>query len=143
MAGVEDFAMSDIGFLPDPCALPEQRKNKKEQLVYVPFSGVGRVLYDKDAIYVDLGGSHGFQAQLWSLTLLPIQRQAQYTMGTVKEMVRQHCLYLCVLSCGTLLRLLWTILFLFSIKAQISQLSSTHLIFSLYLSTWYISEGTR
>ncbi|XP_072875073.1 ribosome biogenesis protein BMS1 homolog isoform X1 [Chlorocebus sabaeus] len=85
--GVEDFAMSDIGFLPDPCALPEQRKNKKEQLVYVPFSGVGRVLYDKDAIYVDLGGSHGFQAQLWSLTLLPIQRQAQYTMGTVKEML--------------------------------------------------------
>lgn len=62
--GVEDFAMSDIGFLPDPCALPEQRKNKKEQLVYVPFSGVGRVLYDKDAIYVDLGGSHSFQASV-------------------------------------------------------------------------------
>ncbi|XP_033064925.1 ribosome biogenesis protein BMS1 homolog isoform X2 [Trachypithecus francoisi] len=51
-----------------PCAIPEQQKkrclNKKEQLVYVPLSGVGRVLYDKDAVYVDLGGSHGFQASL-------------------------------------------------------------------------------
>ncbi|XP_065376841.1 arf-GAP with GTPase, ANK repeat and PH domain-containing protein 5-like isoform X1 [Macaca fascicularis] len=66
--GVEDFAMSDVSFLPDPCALPEQRKkrclNEKEQLVYVPLSGVGRVLYDKDAVCVDLGGSHGFQASL-------------------------------------------------------------------------------
>ncbi|XP_017703089.1 PREDICTED: ribosome biogenesis protein BMS1 homolog isoform X1 [Rhinopithecus bieti] len=73
MPGVEDFAMSDIGS-PDPCALPEQRKkrclNKKEQLVYAPLSGVGRVLYDKDAVFVDLGGSHGFQAQLnWPLKL--------------------------------------------------------------------------
>ncbi|XP_007960696.1 ribosome biogenesis protein BMS1 homolog isoform X2 [Chlorocebus sabaeus] len=81
--GVEDFAMSDIGFLPDPCALPEQRKNKKEQLVYVPFSGVGRVLYDKDAIYVDLGGSHGFQAQLnWPPKLegeLTVENNDMYT----------------------------------------------------------------
>lgn len=57
--------MSDISFLPDPCALPEQQKkrclNEKEKLVYAPLSGVGGVLYDKDAVYVDLGGSHGFQ----------------------------------------------------------------------------------
>nr|XP_011748040.1 ribosome biogenesis protein BMS1 homolog [Macaca nemestrina] len=36
--------------------------NEKEKVVYVPLSGVGRVLYDKDAVYVDLSGSHGFQA---------------------------------------------------------------------------------
>ncbi|KAF6107648.1 BMS1 ribosome biogenesis factor [Phyllostomus discolor] len=63
--GVGDFAVSDISFLPDPCALPEQQKkrclNEKEKLVYAPLSGVGGVLYDKDAVYVDLGGSHGFQ----------------------------------------------------------------------------------
>lgn len=57
--------MSDVSFLPDPCALPEQQKkrclNEKEKLVYAPLSGVGGVLYDKDAVYVDLGGSHGFQ----------------------------------------------------------------------------------
>ncbi|XP_066205036.1 ribosome biogenesis protein BMS1 homolog [Saccopteryx leptura] len=63
--GVGDFAVRDISFLPDPCALPEQQKkrclNEKEKLVYAPLSGVGGVLYDKDAVYVDLGGSHGFQ----------------------------------------------------------------------------------
>lgn len=57
--------MSDISLLPDPCALPEQQKkrclNEKEKLVYAPLSGVGGVLYDKDAVYVDLGGSHAFQ----------------------------------------------------------------------------------
>ncbi|KAK2495980.1 hypothetical protein MC885_002967, partial [Smutsia gigantea] len=65
MPGVGDFAVSDVSFLPDPCALPEQQKkrclNEKEKLVYAPLSGVGGVLYDKDAIYVDLGGSHGFR----------------------------------------------------------------------------------
>lgn len=65
MPGVGDFAVSDVSFLPDPCALPQQQKqrclNEKEKLVYAPLSGVGGVLYDKDAVYVDLGGSHGFQ----------------------------------------------------------------------------------
>lgn len=65
MPGVGDFVASDVSFLPDPCALPEQQKkrclNEKEKLVYAPLSGVGGVLYDKDAVYVDLGGSHGFQ----------------------------------------------------------------------------------
>nr|XP_045240589.1 ribosome biogenesis protein BMS1 homolog isoform X3 [Macaca fascicularis]XP_045240590.1 ribosome biogenesis protein BMS1 homolog isoform X3 [Macaca fascicularis] len=68
MPGVGDFAVSDISFLPDPCALPEQQKkrclNEKEKLVYAPLSGVGGVLYDKDAVYVDLGGSHGFQDEV-------------------------------------------------------------------------------
>lgn len=65
MPGVGDFAVSDVSFLPDPCSLPQQQKqrclNEKEKLVYAPLSGVGGVLYDKDAVYVDLGGSHGFQ----------------------------------------------------------------------------------
>ncbi|KAG8523099.1 Ribosome biogenesis protein BMS1 [Galemys pyrenaicus] len=65
MPGVGDFAVSDVSFLPDPCELPDQQKkrclNEKEKLVYAPLSGVGGVLYDKDAVYVDLGGSHGFQ----------------------------------------------------------------------------------
>lgn len=64
--------MSDISFLPDPCALPEQQKkrclNEKEKLVYAPLSGVGGVLYDKDAVYVDLGGSHGFQELVRAVT---------------------------------------------------------------------------
>ncbi|KFP88135.1 Ribosome biogenesis protein BMS1, partial [Apaloderma vittatum] len=65
MPGVGDFAVSDVSFLPDPCALPEQQKkrslNEKEKLVYAPLSGVGGIVYDKDAVYIDLGGSHAHE----------------------------------------------------------------------------------
>ncbi|XP_006018539.1 ribosome biogenesis protein BMS1 homolog isoform X2 [Alligator sinensis] len=65
MPGVGDFTVSDVSFLPDPCALPEQQKkrslNEKEKLIYAPLSGVGGVVYDKDAVYIDLGGSHAHQ----------------------------------------------------------------------------------
>lgn len=54
--------------LPDPCALPGDRSsktkqarrvlNEKERLLYAPFSGVGGIVYDKDAVYIELGGSH-------------------------------------------------------------------------------------
>uniref|UniRef100_A0A8C2TPB0 BMS1 ribosome biosis factor n=1 Tax=Coturnix japonica TaxID=93934 RepID=A0A8C2TPB0_COTJA len=62
MPGVGDFTVSDVSFLPDPCALPEQQKKRslseKEKLIYAPLSGVGGIVYDKDAVYIDLGGSH-------------------------------------------------------------------------------------
>ncbi|XP_063163770.1 ribosome biogenesis protein BMS1 homolog [Candoia aspera] len=62
MPGVGDFTVSDVSFLPDPCALPEHQKkrclNEKEKLIYAPLSGVGGLVYDKDAVYIDLGGSH-------------------------------------------------------------------------------------
>ncbi|XP_009996422.1 PREDICTED: ribosome biogenesis protein BMS1 homolog [Chaetura pelagica] len=68
MPGVGDFTVSDVSFLPDPCALPEQQKkrslNEKEKLVYAPLSGVGGIVYDKDAVYIDLGGSHAFQEEV-------------------------------------------------------------------------------
>uniref|UniRef100_A0A8C8RRV0 BMS1 ribosome biogenesis factor n=1 Tax=Pelusios castaneus TaxID=367368 RepID=A0A8C8RRV0_9SAUR len=67
MPGVGDFTVSDVSFLPDPCALPEQQKkrslNEKEKLIYAPLSGVGGVVYDKDAVYIDLGGSHAHQEE--------------------------------------------------------------------------------
>ena len=51
-----------MSFLPDPCPLPEQQKkralNECERLIYAPMSGVGGIVYDKDAVYIDLGGSH-------------------------------------------------------------------------------------
>ncbi|XP_028650983.1 LOW QUALITY PROTEIN: ribosome biogenesis protein BMS1 homolog [Erpetoichthys calabaricus] len=60
--GVGDFTVSDLSFLPDPCPLPEEQKkralNEKERLLYAPMSGVGGLVYDKDAVYIDLGGSH-------------------------------------------------------------------------------------
>ena len=51
-----------MSYLPDPCPLPEKEKkrslNQKERLIYAPMSGVGGIVYDKDAVYIDLGGSH-------------------------------------------------------------------------------------
>ncbi|XP_072138476.1 ribosome biogenesis protein BMS1 homolog isoform X1 [Mobula birostris] len=60
--GVGDFMVNKVDFLPDPCPLPELQKkrslNEKEKLIYAPMSGVGGIIYDKDAVYIDLGGSH-------------------------------------------------------------------------------------
>lgn len=58
IAGVGDYLPSDIIPLPDPCPLPSQRKkrslNERERLIYGPMSDVGGLLYDKDAMYIDL-----------------------------------------------------------------------------------------
>ena len=61
--GVGDFELNDVSFLPDPCPLPDSEKHRRtlderERLIYAPFSGVGGIVYDKDAVYIELGGSH-------------------------------------------------------------------------------------
>ncbi|CAK9832115.1 Ribosome biogenesis protein BMS1 homolog [Anthophora retusa] len=65
--GCGDLKIKDIIFLPDPCPLPEELKKRalveKERLIYAPFSGVGGIVYDKDAVYVELGGSHSHQEE--------------------------------------------------------------------------------
>jgi len=62
LAGVGDFSIQSITFLPDPCPLPEGIKKRtlveKDKTIYAPMSGVGGIVYDKDAVYIDLGGSH-------------------------------------------------------------------------------------
>ena len=67
-AGVGDFSVADVSFLPDPCPLPEAQKkralNEKERLLYAPMAGVGGVVYDKDAVYIDLPGGHIHQEQV-------------------------------------------------------------------------------
>ncbi|VDO97610.1 unnamed protein product [Soboliphyme baturini] len=66
MPGVGDFRISEITSLPDPCPLPEKEKKRslsdKEKLIYAPFSGVGGIMLDKDAVYIELGGSHSHAA---------------------------------------------------------------------------------
>ena len=68
LAGVGDFQVADVNFLPDPCALPDAQKkralNEKERLLYAPMAGVGGVVYDKDAVYIDLPASHVNQQQV-------------------------------------------------------------------------------
>ncbi|CAJ1080477.1 ribosome biogenesis protein BMS1 homolog isoform X2 [Xyrichtys novacula] len=65
--GVGDFQVADVNFLPDPCPLPDAQKkralNEKERLLYAPMAGVGGVVYDKDAVYIDLPANHVNQQQ--------------------------------------------------------------------------------
>uniref|UniRef100_A0A672S036 Bms1-type G domain-containing protein n=1 Tax=Sinocyclocheilus grahami TaxID=75366 RepID=A0A672S036_SINGR len=60
--GVGDFSVADVSFLPDPCPLPEVIKkralNVKERLLYAPMAGVGGLVYDKDAVYIDMPSGH-------------------------------------------------------------------------------------
>ncbi|KAG7282544.1 hypothetical protein CRUP_001119 [Coryphaenoides rupestris] len=65
--GAGDFSVADVGFLPDPCPIPDSLRkrtlNEKECLLYAPMSGVGGVVYDKDAVYIDLPSTHVGQEQ--------------------------------------------------------------------------------
>ncbi|XP_044014828.1 ribosome biogenesis protein BMS1 homolog [Aphidius gifuensis] len=67
IAGCGDFRIKDVSYLSDPCPLPNQLKKRalveKERLIYAPFSGVGGIVYDKDAVYVELGGSHSHKEE--------------------------------------------------------------------------------
>ena len=62
MPGCGDFHIHDLSMLPDPCPLPDKQKrrslNEKEKMIYAPMSGMGGIVYDKDAMYIDLGSSH-------------------------------------------------------------------------------------
>uniref|UniRef100_A0A914HZP2 Bms1-type G domain-containing protein n=1 Tax=Globodera rostochiensis TaxID=31243 RepID=A0A914HZP2_GLORO len=65
LPGMGDFRIRNIGILPDPCPLPanqtaKRNLNEREQLVYAPMSGLGGLVYDKDAVYIDIGGSKSF-----------------------------------------------------------------------------------
>ncbi|XDV44358.1 hypothetical protein PO909_012651 [Leuciscus waleckii] len=65
--GVGDFSVADVSFLPDPCPLPEAIKkralNVKERLLYAPLAGVGGLVYDKDAVYIDMPCGHANKQQ--------------------------------------------------------------------------------
>lgn len=58
IAGVGDYSLADITVLADPCPLPSVAKKKglrdKEKLFYAPMSGLGDLLYDKDAVYINI-----------------------------------------------------------------------------------------
>ncbi|OZC09783.1 hypothetical protein X798_03186 [Onchocerca flexuosa] len=64
--GMGDLMIKDVMALPDPCPLPSKEKmkrslNERERVVYAPFSGLGGIVYDKDAIYIETGGSHSYK----------------------------------------------------------------------------------
>ncbi|EJC97961.1 GTP binding protein [Fomitiporia mediterranea MF3/22] len=62
--GVGDLDISSASVLNDPCPLPdadsEKRRKlseKKKLLVHAPMSDVGGVMYDKDAVYINVPGN--------------------------------------------------------------------------------------
>lgn len=58
IAGVGDYSITGVTSLADPCPLPSAAKKKglrdKEKLFYAPMSGLGDLLYDKDAVYINI-----------------------------------------------------------------------------------------
>lgn len=62
IAGYGDARMDELSSIPDPCPMPgtEKKRNllEKERMLYAPMSGVGGIVYDKDAVYIELQGSH-------------------------------------------------------------------------------------
>lgn len=62
IAGYGDVKIDELQALPDPCPMPSRDKKRnlleKERQLYAPMSGVGGIVYDKDAVYIELQGSH-------------------------------------------------------------------------------------
>lgn len=62
IAGYGDIKIDELQALPDPCPMPSRDKKRnlleKERQLYAPMSGVGGIVYDKDAVYIELQGSH-------------------------------------------------------------------------------------
>lgn len=67
--GAGDFAIESLSALPDPCPLPEtegkQRSiNDRQRRIYAPMADLAGIVYDQDAVYIDMphkqgGGSRG------------------------------------------------------------------------------------
>uniref|UniRef100_A0A1A9ZFW2 Bms1-type G domain-containing protein n=1 Tax=Glossina pallidipes TaxID=7398 RepID=A0A1A9ZFW2_GLOPL len=62
IAGLGDACIDELTCISDPCPLPGIEKKRtlleKERLLYAPMCGIGGIVYDKDAVYIELQGSH-------------------------------------------------------------------------------------
>lgn len=62
LAGVGDFSIDTIEQLNDPCPLPNAESEKRRKLsdkaktIHAPMSDVGGVMFDKDAVYINVPG---------------------------------------------------------------------------------------
>eukprot|EP00051_Salpingoeca_urceolata_P033969 m.22984 g.22984 ORF g.22984 m.22984 type:complete len:1182 (+) comp7018_c0_seq1:219-3764(+) len=62
VAGCGDFYMNDLSLLPDPCPPPDKEKKSrrlgdKDKKIHAPMADVGGMLFDKDAVYMDVEAS--------------------------------------------------------------------------------------
>ncbi|KAJ1667684.1 Glycoside hydrolase 2 (Mannanase, beta-galactosidase) [Coemansia sp. RSA 1813] len=59
--GAGDYQLNDTELLADPCPIPDKerkRLDERHKLIYAPMSEVNGVMYDKDAVYIDVKKSH-------------------------------------------------------------------------------------
>lgn len=62
LAGVGDFSIDNLEKLPDPCPLPDTDSEKRRKLsdkaktIHAPMSDVGGIMFDKDAVYINVPG---------------------------------------------------------------------------------------
>ena len=66
--GVGDYVAASFQLLDDPCACKRRKEaagggrrrklNEKEKRMYAPMSDVGEVMYDEDAMYIDMKAKH-------------------------------------------------------------------------------------
>lgn len=94
--GCGDLRLRDISSMPDPCPLPKQGDKKgrkslgeKDRLIYAPFCGVGGVLCDKDAIYIEVAGSHSFSDKIATHESDQIVNQVLETRQTIDDRLRR------------------------------------------------------
>ncbi|PIA18870.1 DUF663-domain-containing protein [Coemansia reversa NRRL 1564] len=55
--GAGDYRIDQAEQLPDPCPIPDKerkRLDERHKLVYAPMSEINGVMYDKDAVYIDV-----------------------------------------------------------------------------------------
>jgi ribosome biogenesis protein BMS1 len=57
--GAGDYSIANISVIPDPCPLPESDRHMRtlgdrNRLIYAPMSDVSGIVYDRDAVYIDM-----------------------------------------------------------------------------------------
>ncbi|KAI8322601.1 AARP2CN-domain-containing protein, partial [Martensiomyces pterosporus] len=55
--GAGDYQLDEIASLADPCPIPDKERKRlddKHKLIYAPMSEVNGVMYDNDAVYIDI-----------------------------------------------------------------------------------------
>lgn len=89
--GGGDFRLRIISSMPDPCPLPKQRKslNEKDRMIYAPFCGVGGVICDKDAVYIEVGGAHSFSDKVLTRDSDEIMKQIIESKSTIETQMKE------------------------------------------------------
>ena len=105
--GAGDFKIDNVSSLPDPCPLPDGDKkfkrsiSEKHRLIYAPMSDLAGIIYDKDAIYIDMptdnrrqnakndeesSGDDGNSSDEGELMMKSLKKKSETIDKNVKEM---------------------------------------------------------